>query len=244
MPISFLGVAGSLAATLTLIGTRSRDVRHLRHRQLRRAVQGVLPGDRAGDPAPVAPVLPGGPVLPGRVLLPAPVLVPGHADHAVLARPAHAVHLPRAGLRAGVPDGRAAQARPPVERGRPEVLPDRRAVHGRDALRDEPDLRGRPGRSPWRASGRAWPRPRGTRPLALAAILFVVVGFAFKVCGGAVPVLGAGHLRGLPGPRRGVPVGRSKAAGFAGLAAADVRGLRRPRPSSGRRCSRCCPWRP
>ena len=41
----------------------------------------------------------------------------------------------------GVPHRGVPQVRPALERGRPQVLPDRRALDRGDALRDEPDLR-------------------------------------------------------------------------------------------------------
>ena len=61
--------------------------------------------------------------------------------------------------------------------------------------------------------------------LALASILFVVVGFAFKVSRGAVPVLGPRHLRGRARAGRGVPGDRVEGGRLRRAAAADVRGV-------------------
>ena len=61
-----------------------------------------------------------------------------------------------------------------------------------------------------------------------AAILFVVIGFAFKVSRGAVPVLGAGHVRGRAGAGGGVPGGRVQRGRVRRTAAADVRGVHPP----------------
>ena len=58
--------------------------------------------------------------------------------------------------------------------------------------------------------------------------------------GRAVPVLGAGHLRGLARAGRRVPGGGLGGRRVRGPAAADVRGVRRASGSSGRRSSRCC----
>jgi hypothetical protein len=44
--------------------------------------------------------------------------------------------------RAGVPHRGVPEDRPPIERGRHQVLPDRGALDRRDAVRDEPHLRG------------------------------------------------------------------------------------------------------
>ena len=80
------------------------------------------------------------------------------------------------------------------QRGGHEVLPARRVRLGRDALRHVAALRH--GRH--HAADRHRPPPsarRGNAPIITLGIVFVVVGFAFKVSAVPVPHLGARHLR-------------------------------------------------
>ena len=107
------------------------------------------------------------------------------------------------------PDVRArgmAQARHEVERGRAQVLPDRRALDRGDALRHVAHVRHERARR-CSATSREYV---GRRPRALfaVAIFLTLVGFAFKVERGAVPLLGARHLRRLADAGHGVPLGR------------------------------------
>ena len=135
-----------------------------------------------------------------------------------LARPAAAVHRARAGVGARVPDGGVPQERSQVQRGRPEVLPDRRAVDRGDALRHEPDLRAHghhaAGRDRSGACRTSTPRRRRSRS---AAILFVVIGFAFKVSAVPFQFWAPDTYEGAPVPVAAFLAVASSAAGFAGL---------------------------
>ena len=147
MPIGLLGVLGSLVAVLTLLGDERAtfggsfvvdNFAVLFKVFFLVAAVIVLAVSRRYFDQPR--------LLPGRVLLPAAHVVPRLPADALVARPADAVHLAGARVGARVPDGGVPQVGRDRRRGRPEVLPDRRAVHRRDALRDEPDLRADRGR--------------------------------------------------------------------------------------------------
>ena len=80
-------------------------------------------------------------------------------------------------------------------RGRPEVLPDRRPVDRRDAVRDEPDLRADRGETRLDAIATALGElDPAQEAMALASILFVVVGLRVQGLRVPLPVLGARHL--------------------------------------------------
>ena len=241
MFIGLIGTAAALVATLTLIGEgRTHVQRRLRRRQLRDPVQDLLPVGRDPGAGHLVPVLPRGRLLPGGVLLPAAHVVPRLHHDAVVARHAAAVHRARAGVRSRVPHGGVPQERSQVERGRPEVLPDRRPVHRRDALRHEPDLRAH-GRD---AAGRdrAGPVEHRRREGDAGVLRDPVRGHRVRVqgLGGAVPVLGARHVRGRAGPGGGVPGGRVQRGRVRRAAAADVRGRSSTSTRSGRRSSPSC----
>ena len=79
-------------------------------------------------------------------------------------RPRRHLRRPRAAVDPGLHARHVAQARPQVERGRAEVLPDGRVRHGGDALRHVADLRRRPARRTWRPSApRSPPASRAGR---------------------------------------------------------------------------------
>ena len=92
-----------------------------------------------------------GRLLPGRVLLPAPGLDVRHDGDGVGARPDHAVRRAGDDLDPDVRARRVPQARPALERSGREVLLDRRAVVGVDALRHVADLRRDRQRRSWSA---------------------------------------------------------------------------------------------
>ena len=147
-----------------------------------------------------------GRLLQGRVLLPVARRHVRHEHHGRRARPHHVVRRARDDLDPHVRARRVPQARPPVERSGREVLPDRRAVVGAHAVRllahlrrhrlDEAvrDLR-------VHVAARNGPARRG-RDLLVARRL--------RVQGqrGAVPLLGARHLRGRADAGHRVLVGR------------------------------------
>ena len=133
-------------------------------------------------------------------------------------RPRAAVHRPRARVGARLPDGGLPQGRREVERGRGEVLHHRCAVHGGDAVRHEPDLRRHRRRREARRHRAALSEvPPELETLAFAAILFVVVGFAFKVSAVPFQFWAPDTYEGAPVPVAAFLAVASSAAGFAGL---------------------------
>ena len=196
---------------------RPVDVRRrLRRRQLRPRAQGAVPAGRLRRGAAVHELHRRGRLRRGRVLLPAAVVAPRHDGDGVVARPHHDLRGPRAAVDPRLHAGRLAQARPPRQRGRREVLPDGRVRLGRDALRHVAALRlhRQHARSPTSArsiGGRRHhavhhPRHRARRGrLRLQGV------------GRAVPHLGPRHLRGRAHadhrlPRGGLEGGRLRGA--------------------------------
>ena len=105
------------------------------------ALEGLLPRrDVHHDPV-VGRLHQRGRLLQGRVLLLAAHVGVRHEHDGVGARPHHAVRRARDDLDPHVHPRRVPQARPRVERSGREVLPDRCAVVGADALRHVADLR-------------------------------------------------------------------------------------------------------
>ncbi len=220
MPIALAGVVAALVATLTLIGERSLDVRRdsfvvddfavlfkvfflsvavvvlaisLRYFRDGRFYQGeyyfLLLTSFLGC-----------------------VLMPSSRDLLMLFISLELVSAPGF-LHRGLPQDRRA-----IERGRAQVLPDRRALDRRDALRDEPDVRGHGGDEPVRDRGGARRRlEQGKETLALAAILFIAVGFGFKVSAVPFQFWAPDTYEGAPVPVAAFLATASKAAGFAGL---------------------------
>ena len=127
-----------------------------------------------------------------------------------------------------------------VERGRAEVLPHRRAVDRGDALRDEPDLRAhRHDPAATRSRAGSPSSTRRSETLAFAAILFVVVGFAFKVSAVPFQFWAPDTYEGAPVPVAAFLAVASSGGRVRRAAAADVRRVPRTRRRSGRRSSRC-----
>ena len=130
-----------------------------------------------------------------------------------IGRPAPAVPRPRAHGPAGLPAGRLPQDRLVLDRGRDQVLPARLVQLGHLPVRDRvhlgPDRHDAPGRHRRRAG-----RDRGRDRAAVAR-----PGDGPRVPddrrrvqdrGGAVPLLDAGRVPGLPDADHGLPVGRSQ----------------------------------
>ena len=146
-------------------------------------------------------------LLPGRVLRPAAHVAARHDGHGVGPRPHHALRRARDDLDPDVRPRRVGASTTRSRTRRRQVLPDRRAVVGGDALRHVA-----------RSSGSPAPRcsPTSRRRSAThahaaarsSAVFLTLVGFAFKVERGAVPLLGARHLRGRAHPGHRVPLGR------------------------------------
>lgn len=144
----------------------------------------------------------------GRILVPAAVLGRRGGPAACLPRSGDPGHRPRSGLAPGLRPGGPAPRRPPVLRGRAEVLPLLGHRDRRDAARRQ--LRLRRHRQPPSVPDRGCPHP--CRPTARHAR----PGGGRAHPGGlrvqdrrrALPLLGARHLRRRPRARRGVSVRR------------------------------------
>ena len=142
-PSALVGTLAALVATLTLIGDAPHHVRrHARRRQLRDPVQDLLPvgrdrgaaASRSGTSARAASTRASTTSCCSRSFLGC-VMMPSSRDLLMLFISLELVSAP------GFLMAAFRKSDPQVERGRPEVLPDRRAVDRRDALRHEPDLR-------------------------------------------------------------------------------------------------------
>ena len=152
-----------------------------------------------------------------------------HDGHGVGPRPHHDLRRPRAAVDPGLHARRLAQARPQGQRGRAEVLPDGRVRLGGDALRHVADLRRHRHHRARRHRRRRSTAASATSPVVTLGIVFVLVGFALQGVGGAVPHLGARHLRGRAHAGHRVPVGGVEGGRLRGHPGADLRRLLRPR---------------
>ena len=139
-----------------------------------------------------------------------------HERHGVGARPHHAVRRARDDLDPHVRPRRVPQARPRVERSGREVLPDRCAVVGADALRHVADLR-RHRRDEARPTSRAYVGAHGTTSLLTVAIFLSLVGFAFKVSAVPFHFWAPDTYEGAPTPVTAFLSVASKAGGFVAL---------------------------
>ena len=142
---------------------RPVDVRRrVRRRPLRGRAGGLLPRRHLRHDPALRRLRRRGRLLQERVLRPAAHVGVRHGDDGVGPRPHHAVRGARDDLHPHVHPRRVPQARPRLQRGGREVLPDRRAVVGAHALRHVADLRrhrARPSSSTSaRTSGRTAPR--------------------------------------------------------------------------------------
>ena len=133
------------------------------------------------------------------------------------------------------------RVRRPGQRGGAQAVPRLGGLHRGDAVRRSPGLRRhRPG-APRPDRHRAG-RPRQPRAAcSLLGVVLTLAGFGVQGRRGAVPLLGAGHLRGRAGAGRGLPLGgvqggRLRRAGAAAdpwlravrrRVGADARGARR-----------------
>ena len=133
---------------------------------------------------------------------------------------------------------RVAQARPEEQRGGREVLPARRVRLGRDALRHEPALR-RTGTTLLTDIGASL-RRAATLPIVALGVVFVLVGFAFKVSAVPFHTWAPDTYEGAPTPVTAFLSVASKAAGFVALVTLVYVGFPRPR-TSGSRSSGCWP---
>ena len=140
----------------------------------------------------------------------------GMMHHGVGARPHHAVRRARDDLDPDLHPRRVPQARPQLERSGREVLPDRRAVVGADALRHVADLRGHR-RHEARPSISAYVGAHGTPPLLTVAIFLSLVGFAFKVSAVPFHFWAPDTYEGAPTPVTAFLSVASKAGGFVAL---------------------------
>ena len=134
---------------------------------------------------------------------------------------------PRAAVDPGLHARHVAQARPQVERGGAEVLPDGRLRHGGDALRHVADLRRhrRARTSPPSATSGALANRCRSSP---SAIVFVIVGFAFKVSAVPFHTWAPDTYEGAPTPITAFLSVASKAAGFVAIASLCLVGFWRP----------------
>ncbi len=130
-----------------------------------------------------------------------------HEHDGVGARPDHAVRRAGDDLDPDVHPRGVPQARPRVERSGREVLPHRRAVVGADALRHVADLRRHRLHDALRHLGL---HQLATAPSPLLDGRDLPVARRVRVQGerGAVPLLGARHLRRRADARHRVPLGR------------------------------------
>ena len=207
--LASLGVLLALVPVADAGGRRLRPLavrRRVRRRRLRPRAQGLLPPRRVPHAAGLGRLHRRGRLLPGRVLLPAAVVGARHGRDGIGARPDLDLRGARADLDPDVRAGRLAQARHEVERGRDQVLPDRRAVVGGDALRHVADLRPvrRQRCSPTSASS---PPRANAPPLFAVAIFLTLVGFAFKVSAVPFHFWAPDTYEGSPTPGHRVPVG-------------------------------------
>ena len=146
-------------------------------------------------------------LLPGRVLRPAAHVAARHDGHGERTGPRVDLRGARDDLDPHVRPRRLAQARPEVERGGDQVLPDRRAVVRGDALRHVARVRAH------RLDAADRHRGQGRSPrLAAAARGRLPHHRRVRVQGerGAVPLLGARHLRGCAHAGDRVPLGRRR----------------------------------
>ena len=132
------------------------------------------------------------------------------------ARPDHHLRGPGAVVGAGLHAGRLAQARPAQQRGRPQVLPDGRVRLGRDALRHVADLRlhrlDRAGEI-----GHQVNHLGSSKPIVSLAIVFMIIGFAFKVSAVPFHTWAPDTYEGAPTPVAAFLATASKTAGFVAL---------------------------
>ena len=165
-----------------------------------------------------------GRLLGGRVLPAARLVGAGHDGHGLGPRPHHDLRRPRAALDPRLPAGRLAQARAHRQRGRAEVLPDGRVRLGGDALRHVADLRRHRHARCWPTIGDAdATAASASTPVAALGIVFVLVGLRLQGVGGAVPQLGARHLRGRAHAGHRVPLGGLEGGRLRGDHGADLR---------------------
>ena len=162
----------------------------------------LLTGVRRG--AAVDDVRRGGRLLPGRVLLLAALLRARHGDDELQPRSGQHLRRPRAAVDPGLPARGVAQAGRAQQRGGCQVLPARRVRLRRDAVRDVAVLRHHghdapPGRGRGRRQGRQRDDHHARRGLHRRRLRVQGVG-------GAVPHLGARHLRGGADAGDGLPV--------------------------------------
>ena len=127
-------------------------------------------------------------------------------------RPHHDLRRARADLRPDVHPRRVAQARPHLERSGREVLPDRRAVVGADAVRHVADLRLHRLDAALRDLGVRL--DRGDEAAADDRDLPDARRVRVQGQRGAVPLLGARHLRGCADSGHRVPLGRVEGRRF------------------------------
>ena len=152
-------------------------------------------------------------------------------------RPGHDLRRPRAALDPGLHARRLAQARPPRQRGRREVLPDGRVRLGRDALRHVAALRrSRAARSSPTSARRS--RCPSSTPFITLGIVLVVIGFAFKVSAVPFHTWAPDTYEGAPTPITAFLAVLSKTAGFVALLSSSS-SPSRPAPTSSSRSCGC-----
>ena len=206
--------------------------RRVRRRPLRARVEGVLPRRRLRHDAAVGRLHRRGRLLPGRVLLPAAHVGVRHESswrrRATSSRSSSRSRRSRS-RRSSSPRCRKHDRE--VERGGREVLPDRRAVVGGDALRHVADLR-RHRHDAARPTSPRTCRARHRSPLLTVAIFLSLVGFAFKVSAVPFHFWAPDTYEGAPTPVTAFLSVASKAGGFVALHQHRLLRLLRRRPTA------------
>ena len=131
-------------------------------------------------------------------------------------RPHHDLRGARAAVDPRLHARRLAQARPPRQRGRREVLPDGRVRLGGDALRHVAAVR-RVGQHAPRRHRRVDRRCPTPRPFITLGVVLVVIGFAFKVSAVPFHTWAPDTYEGAPTPITAFLAVLSKTAGFVAL---------------------------
>ena len=133
-----------------------------------------------------------------------------------------------------------AQARPEVERGGDQVLPDRCAVLGDHVVRHVAGVRAH--RLHAAARHRGAESPRSAQSLLIVAVFLTLVGFAFKVSAVPFHFWAPDTYEGAPTPVTAFLSVASKAGGFVAMLSIVFFGFF-PCPTPGSRCSGCSPRR-